>query len=348
MLNHAEATMTPFNHNYSKTLWYLAILLFVFSFTSQVHAKTIIRFATVAPDGSSWMKEMRSLNDDVKAQSGGEVEFKFYPNMVMGDEKDVIRKMRLGQIQAAGFTGFGLGEIVPEIRILELPYLFENDEEIDVVADTVFSYFHSEFARKGFVFLGWADVGWIYFLSAQPIAEPENIVKSKMWSWLGDPLSEEFFQSMGKTPVQLSVTDVLLSLQTGLLDAVYCSPLAALALQWFTQVSYVSDIPFTHSTGAVLLDKKTYDKLSPENQKILTEQSKRHLRQLVLQAREDNRTSYQLILSEGVVQSHTSPEQHQKMKKIAEKVQVTLSGKLFSEEVLKRVKNIIEKHRNQK
>ncbi len=125
--------------------------------------KTYIKFATLAPEGSSWMKQMRLLSKEISKQTDGEVALKFYPGGVSGDEKDVIRKMRIGQLHAAGFTGVGLGEILPEVRILDLPFLFNNDAEVRNVYEKMNPYFSKRFEDKGYVLIGWVPVGWIHF-----------------------------------------------------------------------------------------------------------------------------------------------------------------------------------------
>ncbi|MDP8239171.1 MAG: TRAP transporter substrate-binding protein DctP [Candidatus Hatepunaea meridiana] len=306
----------------------------------------LIRFATLAPEGSAWMVTMHELDAELREKSGGEVGFKFYPNMSMGDETDVIRKIRLGQINGAGFTGFGLGEILTEMRILELPYLYSDDDELDYVKEQLIGYFEEKLAEKGFILLGWADVGWIYFLSQEPVAEPIDLKGLKVWMWEGDPLAKAFFAELKKSPVPLSVTDVHLSLQTGLIDAVYCSPLAALLLQWFTKVEYISDIPFTNSIGAVLLDKRTYDDLSPEIQIIVRETSRKHLRELVIKSRKDNSEAYLHLLKEGLKQVKSTQEQRDKMANISLKVHSRLSGKLYSPELLTRLKEILADYRS--
>jgi len=311
-----------------------------------LEAKTTIRFATVAPEGSAWMDVMRSIGDEVKEKSGGEVIFKYYPNMSMGDEKDIIRKMRLGQIQSAGFTGFGLGEILSEFRILELPHLFNNDAEVDYVNNELYDYFNSNLLEKGFVLLGWADIGWVYFLSDMPITTPADLAGVKVWTWQGDPLAQAFFKALGKSPVPLSVADVLLSLQTGLINAAYSSPLAALALQWFTQVKYISDVPFTHSNGAVLITKESFDKLSDENKSLVKEVAAKHLKTLVERSRMENTEAYEIILNRGVIQVPSNEEERAKMMKVSLQVHENLSGDLFPPELLEELQNILTRYRS--
>ncbi|MBT7615719.1 MAG: TRAP transporter substrate-binding protein DctP [Calditrichaeota bacterium] len=320
---------------------------FSISSFNDLKAKTTIRFATVAPDGSAWMDVMRAIGDEVKEKSGGEVVFKYYPNMSMGDEKDIVRKMRLGQIQSAGFTGFGLGEVLSEFRILELPHLFNNDAEVDFVNKELFEYFNSNLLEKGFVLLGWVDVGWVYFFSDKPITTPTDLADTKVWTWQGDPLAHAFFEALGKSPVPLSVTDVLLSLQTGLINAAYSSPLAALALQWFTHVDFISDVPFTHSNGAVLITKKSFDKLSIENKSLVKDVASKHLKTLVERSRRENIEAYDVMLKRGVTQVPSNEEQRAEMMKISLQVHEKLSGDLFPPELLANLQNLLFRYRSQ-
>lgn len=318
----------------------LSILFFLIVFLSIPSSSTamqVIRFATLAPEGSTWMNVMRSIDEDIRHATNGEVGFKFYPNMSMGDENDVIRKIRLGQINGGGFTGFGLGEIAPQVRIFELPYLFDSDEEIDYVKTKLTPRFREDFAAKGFILLGWADVGWIYFMARSPVASPKDLDGLKVWMWQGDPLADAFYTELGKTPVSLSVTDVRLSLQTGMIDAVYGSPLSTLVLQWFTKLKYISDIPFTNACGAVLMDKKSFDQMKPEHQQALMEIAGKRLKELAAKTREDNRLAYKRLQDEGLQVVNSTEAQRAEMRGIGYKVQNRLIGKLYSRELLDEV-----------
>lgn len=328
-------------------LCFIFVLTAIFLYPLEAHAIKLIRFATLAPEGTAWMNAMQAIDRDIRETSGGEVGLKFYPNMSMGDEKDVIRKMRLGQINGAGFTGFGLGEILPEIRILELPYLFSNEEEIDFTTSRLNDYFETKFAEKGYIMLGWADVGWVYFLSKKPVAEPKHLDGLKVWMWEGDPLAKVFFEELGEAPVPLSVTDVHMSLQTGLIDAVYCSPLAALVLQWFTKVNYISDIPFTNSIGAVLITQSAFESLTPQQQSLLTEISERHLHELLVKSRQDNHESYNLLLKEGLIKTPSTPKQRADMKQLGLRVHQRLAGDLYSRDLLDSLNSILSEYRSQ-
>jgi TRAP-type C4-dicarboxylate transport system substrate-binding protein len=320
----------------------------VFGLLSEAPGAEIIRFATLAPEGSSWMVTMRAMDEELRTATSGEVGFKFYPNMSMGDETDVIRKIRLGQISGAGFTGFGLGEILPEVRVLEAPYIFETTEEIDYALSELTPYFRQKFSERGFHLLGWAEVGWIYFMAQKPVAKPKDLEGLKVWMWEGDPLARMFYQELGKTPVTLSVTDVRLSLQTGMIDAVYGSPLATLVLQWFPKLKYISDIPFTNAVGAVMIDRKAFERLTLDQQNLLSSIADKHLKKLNDQSRADNRNAYERLLKEGLQKVPSTAEERAEMMTIGNRVQEKLAGELYPAELLKNLRDLVKESRSKK
>ncbi|VAX28655.1 TRAP-type C4-dicarboxylate transport system, periplasmic component [hydrothermal vent metagenome] len=300
--------------------------------------KTRIKFATLAPEGSSWMKEIRRLADAVEKKTKGRVTFKFYPGGVSGDEKDVIRKMRVGQIHAAGFTGVGLGQILPEVRVLDLPFLFETDEQVQHVYEKLNDYFYARFEEKGYILLGWVPVGWVHFFSTNKIVSVGDIKKTRPWMWEGDPLVEETYKALGVKPVPLSITDVLMSLQTGLLDTVYVSPQGALALQWFTKVKYMSRLKMGYATGAVLISKKKFDSLPADCKPVLKELSSKYLAQLVQTIQQDNAISIDILQDNGVQLIEMPDEKMiREFHQAGALARKNLVGKVFSAELLQTV-----------
>jgi len=297
--------------------------------------KTTVKFATLAPEGSSWMKEMHRLADEVEKKTDGRVSFRFYPGGVSGDEIDVIRKMRIGQIHAAGFTGVGLGEILPEVRVLDLPFLFETDEQIQYVYEKMNDYFAARFEEKGYVLLGWVPVGWVHIYSTQEIVSVDDMKTVRPWMWEGDPLVRETYSALGVKPVPLAVTDVLMSLQTGLADTVYASPQGALALQWFTKVKYMSQVRMGYATGGVLIAKKIFDGLPEDCKPVLRELSKKYLQQLVQTIQKDNASSIQIMMDNGVKLTKMPGEKEMAAFHQAGAVaRKNLAGNLFSRKLL--------------
>lgn len=334
--------------SYFKRLWairlqcliLLAAVLFFIGTAGQVFAghKEIIKFATLAPEGTAWMKELHALADEVKQATGGAVRFKFYPGGVSGDEKDVIRKMRVGQLHGAGFTGVGLGEILPEVRVLDIPFLFETDEQVNKIYDLLNDHFVKQYDKKGYVLLGWVPVGWVHIFSARKIESVSDLVKSKPWMWEGDPLVQSAYGAMGVKPVPLSVTDVLMSLQTGMIDTVYGSPQAVLALQWFTRVKYMTALRMAYATGGVLISKRKFKKLSSEHQKVLLEVSKKRLKILAGKIQEDNQRSMDVMVKNGIhVTPVASSAEKEKFRQAGIQARKNLTGRLFSKDILDRV-----------
>tara|TARA_Y100000031_G_scaffold49855_1_gene57196 strand:+ start:987 stop:1988 length:1002 start_codon:yes stop_codon:yes gene_type:complete len=327
--------------NYSKRLLViLTVVFFLVGNAGQVFAgdTEIIKFATLAPEGTAWMKEMHTLADEVKQVTGGAVKFKFYPGGVSGDEKDVIRKMRIGQLHGAGFTGVGLGEILPEVRVLDIPFLFETDEQINKIYDLLNDHFVKQYDKKGYVLLGWVPVGWVHIFSAGKIESVGDLAKSKPWMWEGDPLVQEAYSAMNVKPVPLSVTDVLMSLQTGMIDTVYGSSQAVLALQWFTRVKHMIDIRMGYATGGVLVSKRKFKKLSSEHQKALLNVSKKRLQILAGKIQVDNKRSIDVMVKNGVqVIPVASNAEREKFRKAGTLARKNLTGQLFSKEILQQV-----------
>lgn len=305
---------------------------------AQAAKKTRIKFSTLAPEGSSWMKVMRLLEKELKSATGGEVGFKFYPGGVSGDEIDVIRKMRIGQVHAAGFTGVGLGEILPEVRVLDLPFLFRNDKEIEHIYEKMNDYFAARFEEKGYVLLGWVPVGWVHFFSSEPVTSVASLRPQKAWMWEGDPLVQATYKGLGVNPHPLSVTDVLLSLQTGMVDTVYASPMGALALQWYTKVKYMSELRMANATGGVLMTKKVFDRLPDKHKKAVREISGRYLKKLVQKIQVDNDQSITLMKQNGLkVTPLPNGSELEQFYGVGREVQKQLNGKLFNQSVLDKV-----------
>ncbi len=305
---------------------------------AQAAPKTRIKFSTLAPEGSSWMKVMRTLEKELVRVTDGEVGFKFYPGGVSGDEIDVIRKMRIGQIHAAGFTGVGLGEILPEVRVLDLPFLFRNDKEIATIYEKMNDHFTARFEEKGYILLGWVPVGWIHFFSKEPVTTVASLRPQKAWMWEGDPLVQATYGGLGVSPHPLSVTDVLLSLQTGMVDTVYASPMGALALQWFTKVNYMSELRMANATGGVLMSKRAFDRLPDKHKKAVREVSKRYMGKLVQKIQEDNNQSITVMKQNGLkITPLPNAAELEKFYAVGKEVQKKLNGKLYSQAVLDQV-----------
>lgn len=324
-------------------LLFLVIMLTV----SLSHAqKYKIKFATLAPDGSTWMNVMREFDQAIREQTNGELGFKIYPGGVAGDEKDVLRKIRLGQLHSAGFTGVGLGEVYSEVRIFDSPFLFQNYDEVDFIQQKFFDKFAKGFEENGFVLLGWADVGFVYVYTNSPVKTLDDMKSVKIWMWEGDPVAEATFKSFGINPIPLSVIDVMTALQTGMVNGVYVSPLAIIALQWFTKVKYMMEVPLADAAGAVLISKKMFDKIPVQYQEILVTNAKKYFEKLMKLSRDDNARSIETLKQNGIKLTPSPPSDQLKLfQEKGKEARRMMAGKLYPLELVEQVEQVLVEYR---
>lgn len=266
------------------------------------HKKNIvIKFGTLAPEGTIWMKHMRLLEKKLKKKSKGKVRFKMYPGGVLGDETGILRKIMNGQIHCAAFSGEGLSKILPSVRILDLPFLFRNDQEVDKVLSELQGYYSSQFRKKQFEFLSWAEVGNVHLFSKKPINKLSDIAHLKIWTSTGDPVSKATFSAMGNNPIPLAVTDVNTALSTGMIDTVYAPILGALSYQWQMSVKYMTTIPITHSTSAVLISSRFFKKIPESMAVLIADEFKNEMAELSKDLRNQSESAMKLVEKSGLV-----------------------------------------------
>jgi len=259
-----------------------------------------IKIATVAPDGSHWMQQMRAGAAEVQMRTAGRVVIKFYPGGVMGSDAQVLRKVRIGQLQGGAFTAGGLGERYSALNLYGIPLLFQSLDEVDAVRAALDPELTAGLDRAGFVTFGFIEGGFANLLSNEPIRSVEDMRRKKVWVPEGDPISFTVMQELGLSPAVLPVTDVLTGLQTGLIEIAFASPVAALVLQWHTKVKYVTDLPVSYSMGVFAIDKNVFAGLSAEDQQAVREVMGRYIGGLDREAREDNRKAAEALAKSGL------------------------------------------------
>ncbi len=296
-----------------------------------------LRIATIAPQGTTLYTELENAAKDIQTRTGGKVTVKLFGGAVLGEDKELVGKMRFGEIDGAALTGVGLGMIEPEIRALELPFLFENTTQVDKVYGAMEPYFVKKFADKGFQLLGWSEVGFIKIFSNKPIREKKDLAGMKMWMWEGDLLAQTMYDTMGVTPVPLSIADVLSSLQTNIVDAAYSPELAALAFQWQTATKYMTDVNLTNGTGGIILTNKAWAKLDAASKAIVKEVISSHAKELIGKTRADNQTSKVALQNSGIEIVQVDPKALLELKNMGTEVRQKLVGKLYSQDLLDQI-----------
>ncbi len=327
----------------------LPTLTFILALAAAPAHAVRLKFATVAPEGTDAMKVLREIDAEVQKKTGGKLKFKFYSGGRQGDEKDVVRKIRFGQLHGGGFTGVGLGQIAPEVRILDAPWLFRDHAEIDHIYEKFSKDFRETFRKKGYILLGWTEVGFIRIFSNTPVRSTKDMKKLKIWVWEGDPIAEAAFKAVGVHPIPLALADVNTSLQTGLIDAVYSAPYYAIALQWHEKTKYVYSVTMANGSGAVIVSKKFFDRLPGDHQKILLEVSDRRLKELNVKIREANTQALKTLKDQGLkFTKPSSPKELQSYEALGRKARRSLVGRLYSQEILTRVENALKDFRAQR
>ncbi len=272
--------------------------------SSQVFAKEsyTLKFATLLPTGTAWSKLLDNWVKEVETKSQGRLKFKMYSGGVMGDEPDVLRKIRKNQLQGGLFTGYGIGRIYSPARVLEMPFLFKNAKELDYVRDQLMPEIEIGFKQSGFELLGWPEIGFIHFFSQHKIESIEDIKKSRIWLWQGDPLGEAFFEAAEISPVPLSIIDVYpqLSAKHGSIDTVYISNFGAIGLQWHTKLKYGTNIAVTNAIGGLVISNRFFDKLPKDLQQLLKTTGKIMSDKIRKNARFENIRSRNLLERYGI------------------------------------------------
>ena len=275
---------------------FTALLLFIGSHSQAATFKV----ATLSPDGSFWMKTMRAAGKEVAVATDDRVKFKWYPGGVMGDDKAVLRKMRVGQLQGAALPMGELLSFYPDSQAYGIPFLFRSYEEVDYVRSQLDASLIEGFAEGGMEVLGIAEGGFGYFLATEPVRVPEDLRQQKVWVPQNDVVSARLAQSIGVTPIPLTLPDVLPGLQTGLINTVAVSPIGAIALQWHTRVAYVTDIPLMYFCGVMTLTGKSFNKLSAQDQTIVREVFGKAFKHIEERNRIDNVSAFDALLNQGV------------------------------------------------
>jgi TRAP-type C4-dicarboxylate transport system substrate-binding protein len=321
-------------------------LLFLGSGHAKGAPEYLIKFATVAPTGSTWIKHLEAFDQKIRKETGGRLGFQIYAGGIAGDELDVLKKIRIGQIHCAGFSGTGFGQILPMVRVLDLPFLFRNTQETDRVHEELKPFFADQFRKKGFELLSWAEVGDVHLFSKAPIRNVADFAGRKVWTWSGDPIAKETFSAMGVNPIPLAITDVNTALSTGMIDTVYAPPLGALALQWHAPMKYMTALPLTHSTGAVLLSLPYFKKLPPELGRTLLAEFTAAMKELTATLRAQNQQAAELIQNSGLtILPIPTGEDLQEFYTVHDVVARELAGSIYPRELLERIYLILGRKR---
>lgn len=315
---------------------------FIFCLMSQLiwAKKIVIKMATLAPEGTEWHGLLVELGQQWKVVTDGDVRLRIYPGGVVGDERDMIRKMRIGQIHGAAISNEGMTEINPYFTTFYMPMMYQSYDEVDFVRDRLSHELLNKTEENGFKILTMVDVGWAYWFSTEPIYTPDDLKNNKIFIWAGDYKSAQLYEKHGYQPVPLAMTDVLSGLQTGLITSLGFNPLYALAQQLFGIADNMLDMKWGNLTAAIIIDLKTWNKIKPEYQESMLSVAKSIGDGFQQKNRYDSDKSVEVMKKYGLKVNTPTPEQVKIWDELIKSMGPDIRGSLIEENAFDRLMEI--------
>ena len=319
----------------------LAVLLLSLSLTCPAMAQTL-KIATLAPDGSAWMRELRAAAAEVRQGTAGRVEVKFYPGGVMGNDAVVLRKMRLGQLQGGVLTASELSLVYRDAQIYSLPFLFDDWEQVGRVRAQVDPLLAKGFEARGIRMLGVSGIGFAYLMGDRPLRSRTDMSGIKLWVPQSDIIAARTFRLGGISTIPLPLGDVFTSLQTGLVDTVANTPSGAVALQWHGKIRSMVDLPLSLVVGYLALDDKAWKKLSPADQAVLAKAFASAAGRMDANVRRDDQAALAAMKRQGLVVTRLDAAEAQRWRGLGARVIAELEAeKSISPEMLAAVRRAL-------
>lgn len=316
------------------------------TFLNAAEPSVKLRMATLAPKGTSIHQAMLEMAEKWRIIPCGGVGLTIYSDGTMGDEPDIVRRMRIGQLQAGVLTAQGLAEIDNSVTALQnMPMVFRSYEEIDYVRGKLSADIEKKFLEKGYVFLFWSDLGWVRFFSKDPLVRVADLRRVKVFAWAGDNNYLELLKAGGYQPVPLSATDVLLSLQTGMIQAIPTVPLMALAGQYYGTAGHMLDIKWAPLVGGAVMSKKAWDSIPTCAQQSFLESAKAAGEEIKRRARAENDQSVEAMKKRGLVVHALPSDAEAEWRKSVEDLYPKIRGTMVPADMFDRVTAILKEYR---
>jgi TRAP-type transport system periplasmic protein len=314
---------------------------------ASAQAPIIVRMATLVPDGSSWHQILKETAEKWKTTSGGRVTVRLFPGGVAGDDPDVVRKMRLGSLNAGLLTAVGVGEIDKACYALGIPLAYDSYEEVYFVLEKMRPKLEAALDAKGFVVLNWADGGWVHFFTQKPVAVPDDLRPLKLFSWAGDPQSVDVWRSAGFNPVPLPSTEIATALQTGLVQALGSPPQVAVISQYFNHAKNMTDLRWQLLLGATLVTKTTWEKIPAEIRPALLEATREAGARLQAEIRQSEQKDVEAMKKRGLNVVPVSAAQRAQWQKLTESMYPKVRGPIVPAEPFDEAMRFRDEYRKQ-
>ena len=300
-----------------------------------------IKFAILASDGSLLVEELQKLDSSVRKATHGTIGFKFYVGGIMGDEGEVVEKLKSGQLHGAALTGVGLGSIAPAIRVMDIPFTFTTSQEYDYVLRKLSKWFKKQFSDEGFEILAWGDMGFAYLLSKKKLSSVSALRATKPWAWDLDAVAMAAFNAVGVLPITLSPERVAEAFDTGIIDTVYGAPAATIAFSWHRKVKYIADLPFSSSSGALVVTQAFWDSLPDGHKETIKLAATETMSSFRKKTRRENEKALQTLKAKGIEVITLTPANIKAFQAAGAKAADTLVGTLYSAKLLAKVRALL-------
>ena len=306
-----------------------------------------LKIATVAPEASQWMQDMRAGAAEIKERTAGRVQIKYYGGGVMGNDRKVLSQIRIGRLHGGAFTPTALSDLYGNVNLYGLPLVFDSEDEVAFVRSKLDQRIMDGIYEAGFKTFGFASGGFAYLMSNTPVDELDDLKGQKVWVPEGDGISYSSMEALSLSPVSLPLTDVLTGLQTGLIDMVGISPIGALVLQWHTKVDYVTEVPMLYTYGFMAVDRKAWEKISDTDRAIVDEVMTGIYRNFDEQNPIDNVEAREALLNSGVESVPFSQEEADKIREVLLESNLMLAENgLYSVDIYKELLDLLEQYRS--
>jgi len=315
---------------------------------AEAQAPILVRMATLVPDGSSWHLILKEAADQWKQVSGGRVSVRLFPGGVAGDDPDVVRKMRLGTLNAGVLTSVGVAEIDKSVYAMGIPLMYDSYDEVYWVHEKMRPKLEASLEAKGFVVLNWADGGWVHFFTTKPVAVPDDLRKLKLFTWAGDAESVEAWRSAGFNPVPLPSTEIATALQTGLVEALGSPPQVAVISQFFNQAKNMTDLRWQLLQGATIITKAAWEKIPAEVRPELLRVSQEAGTRLRKEIRESEAKDVEAMKKRGLTVVPVSAAQRAQWQKLTESIYPRIKGKVVPAEAFEEAMRYRDEYRRQR
>ncbi|MBN2551720.1 MAG: TRAP transporter substrate-binding protein DctP [Spirochaetales bacterium] len=323
--------------------WALVLLVGILFGSLQVEAQ-VIKVGSVAPEGSPWDRALKRIALDWQKISGGRVTLKIYSGGIAGDEPDMIRKMRINQIQAAAMSGSGLGKIDPDWLVYQLPFLTQNDEELDYLFERLRPELERRMEDKGFTFLAIIKSGWLRFFAKEKVVTPDDFRKLKFFVMEGSPEVDQAWKIMGFHIVPLPPNDAFAALQSGMVEIFTASPLTAAAMQWFALAPHMTDINWTPFTAGLVISNQAWRRIPRELQPKLKAATRSVLADLEAEIIELENQAMEIMKDNGLIVHQVPPAVQEEWEELVQEGFKILVGDVISRDLYEQARQIISEY----